>query len=160
MSITPDSTRIGNTVLGQELEPDECNVIAGVMHAVNLKNGEILASRGDKNSTLYLLVEGKLEVISEIEGEEKTVYTMAAGECSGTRAFVDRQSRKATLRAVGDTIVYTLEPDDFESLLTTHPVVMYKVMRGIFRVTHRNLMRMNLETQQLSNYISKSGGRY
>jgi hypothetical protein len=33
-------------------------------------------------------------------------------------------------------------------------------MRGLFRITHMNLMRMNVETQQLSNYINKTGGRY
>jgi CRP-like cAMP-binding protein len=65
-----------------------------------------------------------------------------------------------TLTAVGDTVVYTLEPEDFESLLETHPRVVYKFMRGLFRLTHQNLTRMNEVTQQLSNYITKTGGRY
>ncbi|HGX94201.1 MAG TPA: Crp/Fnr family transcriptional regulator, partial [Candidatus Tenderia sp.] len=38
--------------------------------------------------------------------------------------------------------------------------IVYKVMRGLFRITHANLLRMNQEKDQLSNYISKSGGRY
>jgi len=33
---------------------------------------------------------------------------MTAGECAGTRAFVDRSPRKATLRAIGDATVYML----------------------------------------------------
>lgn len=160
MSTKVESSRIANSALGHELEPEEAQVMAGIMSAVSLADDEVLASRGDKNSTLYLLVEGKLEVISQREGEEKVVYTISPGECSGTRAFVDRQSRKATLKAQGNALVYTLEPDDFETLLTSHPLVVYKVMRAIFRITHRNLMHMNRETEQLSNYISKSGGRY
>ena len=85
---------------------------------------------------------------------------MKKGECAGTRAFVDRTARKATLRAIGDTIVYSLEPAAFESLLEQHPRLVYKVMRALFRITHSNLMRMNQESQQLSNYISKTHGRY
>jgi CRP-like cAMP-binding protein len=68
--------------------------------------------------------------------------------------------RRATLTAEGDTTVYTLDPNDFEGLLESHPRIVYKVMRGLFRLTHMNLMRMNVETQELSNYIHKSGGRY
>ena len=56
--------------------------------------------------------------------------------------------------------MYTLEPEDFESLLETHPQVLYKFMRGLFRQTHSNLVKMDVESQQLSNYINKTGGRY
>lgn len=160
MSELPDCTRINNSALGQELEPEECKILAGVMHMQNIKNGDFVTSRGDRNSTLYLLVDGKLEVISLVDDEEKVVYTMGPGECSGTRAFVDRQPRRATLRALGDSLIYTMEPDDFESLLESNPKIVYKVMRAIFRITHRNLMQMNMESRQLSNYINKTGGRY
>jgi len=85
---------------------------------------------------------------------------MKEGECAGTRAFVEQSPRRATLRAAGETTVYTLTPQDFESLLDTHPRVAFKVMRALFRVTHANLARMNQETQELTNYISKTHGRY
>ena len=54
----------------------------------------------------------------------------------------------------------TLEPDDFEALIDSHPRLVYKVMRAIFRITHSNLMRMNLESAEMRNYLMKSGGRY
>ncbi|MEO7623880.1 MAG: Crp/Fnr family transcriptional regulator, partial [Gallionella sp.] len=82
------------------------------------------------------------------------------GECAGTRAFVDRTPRKATLRAIGKATVYTLTPDSFDSLVDANPRLVYKVMRALFRNTHANLMRMNQESEQLSNYIQKSQGRY
>jgi CRP/FNR family transcriptional regulator, cyclic AMP receptor protein len=37
---------------------------------------------------------------------------------------------------------------------------VFKVMRAIFRITHSNLMRMNLESAEMRNYLLKSGGRY
>lgn len=85
---------------------------------------------------------------------------MRPGECAGTRAFVDGSTRKAGLRAVGATRVLTLEPEDFEALLETQPRIVYKVMRAIFRITHANLMRMNLESAELKNYVTRSQGRY
>lgn len=73
---------------------------------------------------------------------------------------VDRTPRKATLRAIGNATVYSLTPDAFDTVVDAHPRLAYKVMRALFRVTHANLMRMNQESQQLSNYIHKTQGHY
>ena len=151
---------IVDSSLGQELEKDECQVLTTVMGVRTLTDGEVLVNEGDADNTLFILTRGKLVVSSKIDGEERAVYSMKVGECAGTRAFVDLAPRRATLRSEGDSTVYTLEPKDFEGLLEKHPRIVYKVMRGLFRLTHMNLMRMNVETQELSNYIHKSGGRY
>ena len=160
MSTSLDCEPIVDSSLGQELEKDECQVLSNVMKVRDLKDGEILVKEGDEDTTLFVLTSGKLAVSSKIDDKDITVYNMKVGECAGTRAFVDRAPRRATLTAVGNTTVYTLSPEDFESLLETQPRIVYKVMRGLFRITHANLMRMNVETQQLSNYINKTGGRY
>lgn len=146
--------------LGDELAEAECQVLAGIMGVHRLQDGEMLVKEGEANCDLYLLAQGALAVISNTGGQEAVVYVMKEGECAGTRAFVDRTPRKATLRADGEAVVYSLTPDAFESLLEKHPLIVYKVMRALFRITHSNLMRMNQETQQLSNYISKTHGRY
>jgi len=146
--------------LGDELAEAECQVLAGIMGVHRLQDGEMLVKEGEANCDLYLLAQGALAVISNTGGQEAVVYVMKEGECAGTRAFVDRTPRKATLRADGEAVVYSLTPDAFESLLEKHPLIVYKVMRALFRITHSNLMRMNQESQQLSNYISKTHGRY
>lgn len=156
----PDCEAIVDSSLGQELEKDECQILTNVMKIRTLTDGEVLVKEGDDDNTLFILTKGKLIVSSEIDGKNMSVYTMKVGECAGTRAFVDLAPRRATLTAEGNTTVYTLEPEDFEQLLERHPRIVYKVMRGLFRLTHINLMRMNVETQELSNYIHKSGGRY
>ena len=160
MSTMPECEPIVDSSLGQELEKDECQILTTVMEVKNLTDGEILVNEGDDDNTLFVLTAGKLAVSSIIEGKDITVYNMKVGEVAGTRAFVDRAPRRATLKSVGNSTVYTLKPEAFETLLESHPNIVYKVMRGLFRITHMNLMRMNVETQQLSNYINKTGGRY
>ncbi len=160
MSEKPDFEKIGASVLGGELTLKECEVLSSSMALRKVKDGERLVEESGTEHTLFVLIEGKLRVISETDGEAKDVYTMKIGEVAGTRAFVDRTPRKASLEAVGDSIVYTMEPDAFEALLEKHPRIVYKVMRSIFRITHSNLLRMNQEKDQLSNYINKTHGRY
>lgn len=160
MTKIADCGTVVDSSLGQELEKEECQVLSSVMGVRELKDGEVLVREGESENTLFILTKGKLVVSSKRDDKDVPVYTMKVGECAGTRAFVDLAPRRATLTAAGDTEVYTLLPADFEALLETHPRIVYKVMRGLFRLTHRNLMRMNIETKELSNYIQKTGGRY
>ncbi len=160
MSNTADYKQIRNSSVGSELHESEAQTLAAILGVRQLKDGELLVSEGAADQTLFILVSGKLAVINSTGGKESQVYTMKEGECAGTRAFVDRAPRRATLRSIGNATVYTLTPESFESLVDDHPRLAYKVMRALFRVTHTNLMRMNQESQQLANYISKSQGRY
>lgn len=92
--------------------------------------------------------------------EETQVSAMSQGECAGTRAFVDRTPRKASLQAIGAATIYALKPEAIEGLADTHPKVAYKFMRALFSVTHSNLLRVKQEREQLTNYIHRCGGRY
>lgn len=161
MKEAADYRRVLNSVVGSELTDDKAKLLASKLGVSHYKDGELLIQEGEADQRLIMLVEGKIAVISkDSEGHEQHVYTMREGECAGTRAFVEQSPRKATLRAVGDATVYTLTPDDFEHILDDNPRLAYKVMRALFRVTHANLARMNQETQELTNYITKTQGRY
>lgn len=152
---------IQDSVIGGELTADECQVLATVMDSQRLEDGETLVTEGEQNMALFLLVSGKLAVIKDIgDGQQSVVYTMSNGECAGTRAFVDRTPRQATLRAIGPATIYTMLPERFETLLEGYPRIVYKVMRALFRTTHINLVRVFQETEQLTNYITKTHGRY
>jgi CRP-like cAMP-binding protein len=161
MSNNADYRLIGNSSVCAEISEEEARILASIMGVREVKDGELLVNEGETDHTLYILASGKLAVFSaDMNGKQNLVYTMTAGECAGTRAFVDRSPRKATLRAVGNATVYMLTPEAFDTVVDEHPRLAYKVMRALFRVTHSNLMRMNQETQQLSNYINKTQGRY
>lgn len=162
MGEVADFKIVRNSTVGSELTEEKAKLLAAKLGVRRLKDGELLVQEGEADQTLFILASGKLAVTSkDAEGIEQAVYTMKEGECAGTRAFVDRTPRKATLRAIGGkTTVYSLKPEAFEAMLDEHPRIVYKVMRALFRITHTNLMRMNLESQELVNYVSKVRGRY
>lgn len=157
-TVQPDLVR--TSALGDDLDKGEAQALAALMGGHILKDGETLVREGGPERTLYVLVEGQLAVSNMREGRQHVVYVMNKGECAGTRSFVGGERRRSTLRAVGPATVYSLDVDRFETLIDTHPRVIYKVMRAIFRITHTNLLRMNQETQQLTEYVTKTHGRY
>ena len=156
-----DYRLVRNSAVGSELTEDEAKILAGKLGARQLAADELLVKEGEADQTLFILAAGKLAVSSkDRDGAEQEVYLMTEGECAGTRAFVERSPRRATLRSVGGSTIYTLTPADFDSLLDAQPHLAFKVMRALFRVTHANLARMNQESKELTNYINKTQGRY
>lgn len=151
---------IKSSELGKHLKQGDCKALITIMQGRNLQDGEVLVKEGELDDTLFILTKGIVNVCNNLNGRNEVVYAMKVGECAGIRAFVEGSPRLATLVAKGPATVYTIKPTDFETLLETYPKQGYNFMRGMFRVLHLNLMRMNAETRQLMSYISKTGGRY
>jgi CRP-like cAMP-binding protein len=161
MNEQTDYLVIRESPLGQELNDDECKILANIMSVRRLKDGEVLVREGEANHSMHLVTAGRLAVTTMTEeGESVTLYVLKAGEIAGTRAFVDRTPRKATLQAMGESEVYALDPEPFEALLASHSHLVLSIMRAIFRTVHNTLMRMDLENVQLLNYIQRQHGRY
>lgn len=160
MATIDKSTALSQSILGAELDAGELAALAGAMGVAATRKGDYLVREGEARRTLFVLADGRLSVCAHGDEGEQVIYQLRVGEVAGTRAFLDSSARKAGLRAEADSTVLTLEPADFERLVESHPWVVYKVMRALFRVTHANLMRMNLESAELRNYMMKTGGRY
>lgn len=153
-------TALARSMLGSELDAAECALLAEQMGMRQMHAGDVLVRESERRRTLFVLAAGHISVCREDGARDTILYQLRIGECAGTRAFLDGSERMATLRADTDGAVLTLEPDDFETLIDSHPRIVYKVMRALCRVTHANLMRMNLESAELRNYLMKTGGRY
>jgi CRP/FNR family transcriptional regulator, cyclic AMP receptor protein len=160
MTTVDTSEALARSILGAELDPGELSTLAACMGTRTLAPGEVLVREGEPRRTLFVLADGHVSVCKSGTEPDAVLYELRSGECAGTRAFLDGSERKVLLRADTNATVLTLEPEDFERLIDSHPRLVYKVMRALFRVTHANLMRMNLESSELRNYMMKTGGRY
>ena len=85
---------------------------------------------------------------------------LTAGDLAGELAFLDSNSRYAALVVLGPTKVFSLERTKLESLLHSHPVIVYRVMRGITRFAHQVLHRSGAQMTELTAYIYKTKPKY
>lgn len=161
MSNDPEYDLHSNSPLGAELEADEIKALAGVISVKHLKENEILIKEGTTDDALHIVISGRLAATRNTGGDEYvTLHTLHEGDMAGAMGFIDGTDHSATLRALSDTDVYTLERPAFESLLESHPALVYKVMRSIIRSVHATLLRMNRQFVEMNNYIMKEHGRY
>jgi len=146
---------------GTELESDEIKALAGVLSITHLSDNEILIKEGTTDDALHVVIKGRLAATRNTGGDEYvTLHVLHSGDMAGAMGFVDGTEHSATLRALGEADVYTLERSSFEALLESHPALVYKVMRSIIRSVHGTLMRMNRQFVEMNNYIMKEHGRY
>ena len=147
--------------LGVELGQKDCRVLADVVTTRTLGDGDVLCEQGDTDDCLYVVVSGQLAVTRDVGGGTYvTLHVLKESDLAGEMGFVENQERTATLRAIGETEVYMLQRTAFESLIENHPKLVYQVMRAIIRSVRSNMARMNQQFVELSNYITKSYGRY
>ena len=147
--------------LAADLNEDEFAVLAAQVAVRDLADGEVLVREGASDDNLYVVASGLVGVVKYIETDTKlTVATLNVGDLAGEMSFVDGTSYRSSLVAVGNARVLGLARERLESLLATHPAVVYHVMRAIIRTVHETQRRLAHQAVELSNYIYKQHGRY
>ena len=161
MTPTKNFDALRASKLAAELSDDECRVLADLVALRDLKQGEVLGHEGAVDNHLYVVLGGTLGVVKSLgTANEVTINTLAAGDFVGEMGFMDGSEAYASKVALGETRVLGLEREKLESLLDTHPRVVYRVMRAIIRVVHQIQRRLSMQQAELSNYIYKQHGRY
>ena len=147
--------------LGADLDERECGVLCELVTVRDLADQEVLVREDTTDNHLYVVADGTLGVVRNINTDQRlTIATLAAGDLAGELSFIDASRRHASLVALGRTRVLGLEREHFESLLTSHPLLFYHVIRAIVRTVHMIQQRLTLQAVELSNYIYKQHGKY
>ena len=147
--------------LGAELSEDQAATLGKLMQSSRLGDGEYLISEGTAEDTLYVLLEGKLEVVKYAGGDDEvSLAVLRDGDLAGEMSFVDGEAHTVGLRALCDSHVLSMKRADFEDVIADHPILAYLVMRAVTRSAHRIVHRMNHQFIELNNYIFKQHGRY
>lgn len=152
---------ISHCAFGEELDREDCQVLGEVAEARQLAEGEVLFRDGDIDQSVHIIISGKLAVTKGTGGgDEATLHVLHEGDLAGEMGFIDATPHSATVKALTPSQVVSLDREKFESLISTHPQVVYNVMRAIVRRVHATLRRMNFQYVEMTNYITKSHGRY
>jgi CRP/FNR family cyclic AMP-dependent transcriptional regulator len=160
MSLVINTLR--SSTVTDELSDAEVKIIEGLFNVQEYKSGEVIVQPGEAGQdNLYILAHGNIEVKIESREGESIIHVLKPGNLAGMITFVGGAAHiSATLCAVGSTKVLSLERDKFESLINSHPMIIYRVMRGVARNMHDIVRHANNQSTQLLNYIYRANGRH
>lgn len=161
MSLVTGTLRASTITEG--LTDVEIGILAGLCEIVEFKNGEvILKPGGPYTPSLYILAQGGIDVKVLAGEEESSVHVLKPGDLAAVIVFVggDPSQISATLYAVGDTRVLSIDQTRFRSLIESHPLLVYHVMQGVVRNVHSIVRSVNNLTAELNDYICHANIHY
>jgi CRP/FNR family transcriptional regulator len=118
------------------------------------QNGEIITRQGDVGDNMFVIQEGQVEVILEKDGEETLLRVAQLGEFMGEMAVFDREVRSATLRALGEVRVLTIDKKNFLKRIHEDPSLAFRVVQTM----SRRVRELGDELARLKRQIERGQG--
>ena len=125
---------LSNTRLFEGLEREDLEQLASQVVTQHYPKNTMVVSQGDKSDSLYVIVEGKVDVFLQNEkGKEIIINTMGECESFGELAPLAGIPRQASIITVTDSVMLVISRQIFMDNLLQKPSVS---MRIIERLIH------------------------
>jgi len=117
-------------------------LMAGI-ETVHLAGGEWLMRQGEMGDALYLLVQGRLQVLVNTagkEGDSEAVYIgeVTPGDSVGEVSLLTGEPRSASIQAIRDSLLVKIGRGSFEKLALQHPALVMKLAGNVASVLHQS----------------------
>lgn len=109
-----------------QVPDDAVASVAAASQEVELVADTLLFARGDTAEAMYVVVSGRLRV----HDGRRTITMLGSREVVGEMALLDDDLRSASVTAVEDTLLLSLDREAFAELMADHP----EIARGVIRV--------------------------
>jgi CRP/FNR family cyclic AMP-dependent transcriptional regulator len=96
-------------------------------------DGEVILRQGEKGDCMFVIQEGEVEVIREDGGKETRLAVRGQGEFIGEMAIFEQDVRSATVRALGQTRILTIDKKNFLRRVHEDPSLAYRMVQSMSR---------------------------
>jgi serine phosphatase RsbU (regulator of sigma subunit) len=148
---------LANIPFFTSLPEEELDRLITELDVLNLKSGDVLFKEGDPGEHLYVVVNGKLEILmAPGTTDELILNILHEGEYLGEMSLIQPGGhRTASARARGDVVLLTMNRKQFLDLIQRHPELSFAMVNVLSQrldstnvATFRDLTEKNHELQQ------------
>jgi CRP-like cAMP-binding protein len=97
------------------------------------RDGEVVVRQGEVGDAMYVIQEGKVEILLEKEGSETRIRVAGRDELIGEMAVFEHEVRSATARALGDARVLTVDRKNFLRRINEDPSLAFRLVETMSR---------------------------
>ncbi len=135
--------------LFEGLLPEEIEMITELILQKNFAEGEVVFEQGDVGDSLYMLIEGSVDVIQkDNDGKEHILAILQAPTFFGEMSLIDKEYRSATIRAKTSAAMLCLTNENLHSFARVYKngftlvvINIARVLSSRLRETNRKLLR-------------------
>lgn len=111
-------------------------------------DGEVIVRQGETGDCMFVIQKGEVEAIAEANGKELRLRKMGANEFFGEMALFEKETRTATIRALGPARVLTIDKKNFLGGIHEDPSLAFRIIKTM---SHR----IRDLTDRLAHYEEK-----
>ena len=102
-------------------------------YLLELKEGDFVFREGELGTEMYIIHEGKVEILSGSGKKEQLLSVLEKGDFFGEMAILEDLPRAASARAVTDVKLLRINGSTFDQMLRGNPEVAVRMMRKLAR---------------------------
>jgi CRP-like cAMP-binding protein len=130
--------------LFDNLLPEEMEMLGELCVLRRYKAGDIIFEMGDVGDSLFIMVEGEVDVIHpQPNGAAKVLATLAAPEFFGEMSLIDKEYRSATVRSRSECALLQLANENVHSFSKVYREGFTWLVVNIARVLSQRLRDAN-----------------
>ena len=124
----------------------ETNVLGKIF-----QDGETIIRQGEYGDCMYVIQEGQVEIIRELDDNRVRLAVRQRGEFFGEMAIFEREVRSATVRALGNARVLTIDKKNFLRRIHEDPSLAYRMVQTM----SRRIRELSVEVTQLRTALGE-----
>lgn len=114
------------------------------------EDGEVIVLQGEVGEEMYVVQAGKVEVVLESGDNRERVAVLGPKDFFGEMALFDKEVRSATIRAVGEARVLTIDKRTLLKRISEDPLLAFNMLKAMSS-------RIRELNQQVSSARNRSG---
>lgn len=99
--------------------------------SVQAKEGQLIITEGELEKEMYIIEEGKVEIVKRVGKGERQLRVLEPGDFFGEMAILDDQPRSASARAITDCKLLLIDPSTFDQMLRQYPEIAVRMLRKL-----------------------------
>jgi len=115
------------------------------------QDGEIIIRQGEVGDSMYVIQDGKVEILIEKDGNEVQLAIREDGDFIGEMAIFERDVRSATVRALGPVRILTIDKRNFLRRISQDPSLAFRIVETM----SRRIRELSEENAQLKSQTRK-----
>jgi CRP-like cAMP-binding protein len=101
--------------------------------AVDFSAGEVIFREGELGTEMYIISDGKVEILNRMGEEERVLAVLEKGDFFGEMSVLEDLPRAATARALTDSRLLQINGSTFDQMLQSNPEIAVRMMRKLSR---------------------------
>ena len=121
---------------------------------------QVIVRQGETGDCMYAIQKGRVEVVRETDGGEVRVATLDEGDIFGEMAIFEKEVRSATVRALGEARVLSIDKRTFLRRVQEDPSLAFNLALMLCkRIRRLNAELTSLKQAGTAPERMASGGR-